>query len=662
MSSHLELLQELIGAADSLKSSLEIIIKNAPDLEVYDNLIQTMSNPLLKSVMDSAGIDLNDPSIKFAVQFKELYSKGHADNIVKLLNGENAKDIINYTYLNKSTNSVESESISIQNTNLKQDSQSELNFKDTNEISNLDPSEVIESIHHFDLSDYQNNNENSDGGYNGGDFPDNLHKRKREYEILTDDNISRPPIIHNEKLLQRIFTHHSIVNNLLENQIDKVRWSNERLEFLGDSLLQFVVTMIIYERFPNFNEGQLSILRSNIVSNKNLLSWAKMYKFDKCLAKNMSDNILIGDQKLFADVFEAYLGAICEQYMMESEDGILNIGEFTKGYLQSKIWIEKLAEQSISSYDAEFYYKLQYSKTAKQDIRLLIGNVNVPEYVRINLGNQNFLSAVKINNKIYGYGIGTSNKECDARAATDAMKNPLIKKICPSKDWEEFEKKFGLNDKGGLNLNGESSPVTKDQLEKLAVEIATKFKHGNIKFLPSKNNSEALFIDDNKRSQIQRDIDLKHNFSVADSKSIQHDIKEEDSDYYHSRVTRGRGGVFDQTEFKRVKKRSEKEIEGGILRNKKYQLEDGNIITCHEILVNSEVSDVDAKNKVNGIFNKRGGVTDYRYYKTAKGFYLAELWFGSDQIVAYGISTKKQDASRKAAQLAYMREEFFGYS
>ena len=105
----------------------------------------------------------------------------------------------------------------------------------------------------------------------------------------------------NIELLKQALTHRSVGKN-----------NNERLEFLGDSILGCIISGELYQRFPSINEGQLSRLRTNLVKGQTLAKIAK--------AINLSETLVLGQgelksggfrrESIQADAFEAVLGAI----------------------------------------------------------------------------------------------------------------------------------------------------------------------------------------------------------------------------------------------------------------------------------------------------------------------------------------------------------------
>src|SRR3989339_2009161 len=111
----------------------------------------------------------------------------------------------------------------------------------------------------------------------------------------------------NKNLLKQALTHRSWVN---ENNKDL--GTNERLEFLGDAILEFIVSKDIYERFPDKEEGYLTSLRANLVNTKNLASLAKNIGIGKeiYLSKGEEDGGGRENPSLLADTVEAIIGGL----------------------------------------------------------------------------------------------------------------------------------------------------------------------------------------------------------------------------------------------------------------------------------------------------------------------------------------------------------------
>jgi ribonuclease III len=115
------------------------------------------------------------------------------------------------------------------------------------------------------------------------------------------------PQIKNKKLLEQAFIHRSYLNEA-KKKID----SNERLEFLGDAILSFIVSKHLYDTYPNFNEGKLTNLRSLLVNTKSLATIAEGLKFgeDLVLSRGEEESGGRNNPTILANTFEAFVGAL----------------------------------------------------------------------------------------------------------------------------------------------------------------------------------------------------------------------------------------------------------------------------------------------------------------------------------------------------------------
>ncbi len=151
------------------------------------------------------------------------------------------------------------------------------------------------------------------------------------------------------------FTHRSYLN---ETKDDSVKESNERLEFLGDAVLQFLTSEMIYKNYPEFPEGQLTNLRSKLVNTESLAEESKRLGFSKFVLVSKGEKETVKTSNyILADLFEAVLGAIyldrgigvCREYLTRELfykcDDIVNSGKLKDAkslyqeYTQEKLGI-----------------------------------------------------------------------------------------------------------------------------------------------------------------------------------------------------------------------------------------------------------------------------------------------------------------------------------
>jgi len=200
----------------------------------------------------------------------------------------------------------------------------------------------------------------------------------------------------NKELLNEALTHSSYSN---EHKGSK---NYERLEFLGDAVLELLISEYFYNK-TIFKEGIMTKKRASYVCEQALSHYAKELGIDKCIKVGHGQEGNINDT-IIADVFEAVLGAIYLTY----------------GIDKSREYIKEVVVPYIEN-DFVFLgdYKTLLQEYVQTDKKSL-------EYVLINeygeAHNKTFEMAVKIDDIIYGRGIGKSKKEAEQNAAFDAYK------------------------------------------------------------------------------------------------------------------------------------------------------------------------------------------------------------------------------------------------
>lgn len=209
-------------------------------------------------------------------------------------------------------------------------------------------------------------------------------------EFLKKFNIE----LRNKKLLKIALTHSSYANE--HRGCDNY----ERLEFLGDAVLE-VVTSEYFYLSTNYKEGQMTKLRANYVCEKALATYARELGIDKYIKVghgqigNLNDTII-------ADVFEAVTGAI---YL---DQGF----EVAKRYINGIIipYIKKNMD-----FNADYKTKLQeLVQTGKKSVEYEIVNEYGKAHAKV------FEVVAKVDNIVYGRGKGSSKKEAEQKAALDA--------------------------------------------------------------------------------------------------------------------------------------------------------------------------------------------------------------------------------------------------
>ncbi|KAG7902136.1 hypothetical protein KL905_000623 [Ogataea polymorpha] len=244
-----------------------------------------------------------------------------------------------------------------------------------------------------------------------------VKKQKLDTEYKTDSpNMDMPPLpkIEDPVIEARVFTHRSAISNskhLSKKEI--LESNNERLEFLGDSIINSLVTQILFERYPSFDEGELSILRSQLVSNSSLGEFSEKYGFPEKLVVNFAKDAAFqkGKHKIYSDVFEAYVGGLCVDSNYSNLDRI-------------KEWLDQLITPQLSKLTERFNLK-NINNDAKAQLYALIGSAALhPRYVTKRTGNGfdvSFVVQCMIGDEIIGEGEGPNLKQAGLRAAEDAL-------------------------------------------------------------------------------------------------------------------------------------------------------------------------------------------------------------------------------------------------
>jgi len=205
-----------------------------------------------------------------------------------------------------------------------------------------------------------------------------------------------------KELISRAFVHSSYVN-----EHKTPNGNNERLEFIGDAVLQVYSAQRLFEIQPALPEGLMSTRRSNLVSEKALAQIVRENDLNDFLLLGAGEEKTGGRTRdsIMADMFEAFIGAV-----------YLDQGQETAFSLLDDLMGEHIRETDESTYD----YKTRLQEYVQADSRKSI----VYETISVEGPNNNpeFEVAVKIDGLTYGYGKGSSKKQAQKNAAKDALR------------------------------------------------------------------------------------------------------------------------------------------------------------------------------------------------------------------------------------------------
>jgi len=200
-----------------------------------------------------------------------------------------------------------------------------------------------------------------------------------------------------QELLELAFTHRSYA---YENNLSQ---TNERLEFLGDSVLGLVVTEALYKKYPDLDESRLSPLRSGIVNMRALADIARSLELGQYMRIGKGEEVTGGRDKnsLLADSLEALIGAI---YL-------------SHGFADSQRVVENLINETMES--AKDRGAGLDGKTALQELAAS-RKISAPEYLITESGpdhDKDFVAVAVVNGVEVSTGEGKSKREAEQIAA-----------------------------------------------------------------------------------------------------------------------------------------------------------------------------------------------------------------------------------------------------
>ena len=207
-----------------------------------------------------------------------------------------------------------------------------------------------------------------------------------------------------EELIEEALRHSSYVN---ENRELKLR-DNERLEFLGDAVLDLAISHILMDKFSDLKEGDLSKYRASIVNETGLCKVAEELELGEYILLGKGEEMTNGREKpsILANTMESLLGAL---YL---DAGFEKAREIIRELFSFQI-------NNIRSKKSNFDYKSLLQEHTQNHLKIL------PEYILIDEDgqphNKIFKAAVKIGDELMAEGIGKSKKEAEQKAAKEAF-------------------------------------------------------------------------------------------------------------------------------------------------------------------------------------------------------------------------------------------------
>ena len=223
---------------------------------------------------------------------------------------------------------------------------------------------------------------------------------------LLQENI--PYRFQQVKLLQTAMTHTSAANEKVGGEKTDQTEHNERLEFLGDAVLELCISLELYSRFPDAREGELTAMRSQLVNQTSLASIARKLGIDKCLHLGKGEEAQGGRSKdtLLSDALEAVLGAV-----------FLDGGPDAAGQVVAALFTRKWASLNRSTQTRDYKSRLQeivQTRYKDRPVYSLLGDSG-PEHAKV------FAVELRLPDGTRVEASGTSLKRAEQQAARQVL-------------------------------------------------------------------------------------------------------------------------------------------------------------------------------------------------------------------------------------------------
>lgn len=211
----------------------------------------------------------------------------------------------------------------------------------------------------------------------------------------------------NKALLSEALTHSSYIN---EHKKDYDGECNERLEFLGDSVLSIIVSDYLFSKYSSRQEGDLTKIRASVVCEKALAKYAKEISLGDYLHMGHGEEKNNGRSRasITSDAFEAVLGA----FYMDSERNCDLIAEFLLPFVKKEI-------EYINREDSFIDYKTALQQIVQQAdgerLEYIVVDEAGPDH------HKTFTVEARLNSNVIGTGKGASKREAELAAAKEAL-------------------------------------------------------------------------------------------------------------------------------------------------------------------------------------------------------------------------------------------------
>ena len=211
-------------------------------------------------------------------------------------------------------------------------------------------------------------------------------------------------VFRDKELLRLAFTHSSYANERRDSRLAH----NERLEFLGDAVLELAISQTIYRKYPEMPEGELSKLRSSVVCEPTLAAHARGLHFGEFLLLGRGEEHTGGRERdsMLADAFEAVIGAI----FLDGGPEVANA--YVLRLLENEVVSRR---ESFRRMDGKSALQEYIQKSSKTPLAYAILEERGPDH------DKTFVAEVRHRGEALGRGEGHSKKEAEQAAALAAL-------------------------------------------------------------------------------------------------------------------------------------------------------------------------------------------------------------------------------------------------
>lgn len=208
----------------------------------------------------------------------------------------------------------------------------------------------------------------------------------------------------NKNILKNAFIHRSYLNEHTEEKLS----NNERLEFLGDAVLSFIVSEYLYQEYPNHPEGDLTNFRAAVVNARSLARISESLELGKHLFLSRGEEATGGRnrQYLLANTFEALLGSI---YL---DQGVPAAKKFVEKYVLPSLK-EIISQELYKDYKSRFQELVQETRGITPVYRVV--KEEGPDH------EKEFTTGAYLGEELVATGVGRSKQEAEQESAKSAL-------------------------------------------------------------------------------------------------------------------------------------------------------------------------------------------------------------------------------------------------